>query len=64
MSSPWRQQAVSPLVFIVTGFPHRMAPSATVTKSVKIKTTEAVHFMSTAFTLYVAMTWAYFVSLH
>lgn len=30
MSGPWRQQDVFPLVLIATGFPHRMAPSATV----------------------------------
>ena len=31
MSGPWRQQGVSPLVFVVTEFPHSMAPFATVT---------------------------------
>lgn len=51
MSSPWRQQAVSPLVLIVAGFPHRVAPSAAVTKCRKIETTGVVHFMSTARTL-------------
>jgi len=31
MSGPWRQKCVSPLVFFLTGFPHRMAPFATLT---------------------------------
>lgn len=60
MSGPWRQQGISPLVFIVTGFPHGAAPSATVTTCTKIKTTEVVYFMSTVFTPCVYMNYIYF----
>lgn len=58
MSGPGKQQAFSPLVFIVAGCPHRVAPSATVTTCMKIKTTEVVCFMST---LYVDMSYTHFV---
>lgn len=61
MSGPWRQQAASPLVFIVTGFPHRAAPSAVVMTCMEIKTTEVTCFLSTVFTLYVEMCYTNFV---